>query len=320
MQCFPQDSTCDRAGLTLPVVEYGRTQGQSITGGFVYRGSRYPSLRGFYLYADFGSGNLWALQPAGSGWDNRLLLNTRLSVSTFGEDASGELYLASYGTGEIFAIVASGPSVSAEAVVNAASFAPGISPGSLATVFGKGITSLPGIVQPTAFPLPTSFSGVTVTLNGIRAPILAVASVNGQEQINFQAPYELTGVNTATLVVTANGQTSAGINVPIVEAQPEIFAITRGPANTAVLWATGLGAVTNAPATGQPAPADPLSELTRPVTVTVGGVSASVSFAGLAPNFAGLYQINITLPPGAAAGAPVAISTGAATGKAVALP
>ena len=56
LQCYPQDPACSREGLTMPILEYGRSLGQSVTGGFVYRGSRYPVLRGFYLYGDFGSG------------------------------------------------------------------------------------------------------------------------------------------------------------------------------------------------------------------------------------------------------------------------
>lgn len=306
LQCFPATSACDRAGLTLPILEYARSQGQSITGGYVYRGSRYPALRGFYLYSDFGSGNLWGVQRDGTAWDNRLLLATQRSVSTFGEDTGGELYLASYGTGEIYLIAAGAPVTSANGVVNAASYAPGLSPGSLGTIFGQGITSLPGIINPALFPLRTDVAGTSVTLNNIPAPILAVASVNGQEQINFQVPYELAGAGSATLIVTANGQSSAPVTTPIVNSQPEIFVITRSGQN-ATVWATGLGAVNNAPGTGQ-------------LSVTVGGATAPVSYAGLAPNFAGLYQLNIEVPTGMAAGLPVVISTGGATSKPVALP
>jgi uncharacterized protein (TIGR03437 family) len=322
-QCYPPGSSCDRTGLTLPVAEYTRSQGVSITGGFVYRGSRYPALRGFYLYADFGTGNIWALQRSGTGWDNRLVLASGLNISTFGQDAAGELYVASYGSGEILAIAADSPGappVSVSSVVNSASFAAGVSPGSLATVFGTGITSQTGIVQAQSFPLPADIQGTSVRVNDIDAPILAVANVNGQEQINFQVPYELAGVVTASIVVTNNRVASPPVEVRIVDAQPEAFVITRGPANSAVIWATGLGPVYNAPATGQPAPSAPLAEATRNVSVTVGGVGARVLFAGLVPTLAGLYQINVELPAGATSGAPVTITAGDATSKAVALP
>ncbi len=319
LQCLPASGTCDRTGLTMPILEYTRQLGVSVTGGYVYRGSRYPALRGFYLYGDFGSGNLWAVQPSGSAWDNRLVLASGRTISAFGEDEAGELYLANYDGGEIYLIAAGAPATTANGIVNAASFGSGISPGSLATIFGTGITSLPGIIQSTAFPLPAELAGTSVTINGIRVPLTAVASVNGQEQINFQVPYELTSASRATVVITANGQTSAPVEVPIVNAQPEIFAITRAGTN-ATIWATGLGPTSNTPTTGQPAPRMPLATLVAPLTVTIGGSTAAQSFAGLAPDFAGLYQVNVQLPTNTATGAPVVIATSGASSQPVALP
>ena len=113
--CYPPGSSCDRAGISLPILEYGRQFGQSVTGGYVYRGSNYPALRGFYMYGDFGSGILWAVQPQGSGWDNRLVMASQRQISTFGEDESGELYLADY-RGEIYRITAGPPTASVNAV------------------------------------------------------------------------------------------------------------------------------------------------------------------------------------------------------------
>jgi uncharacterized protein (TIGR03437 family) len=318
LECYPPGSTCDRAGITMPILEYGRTLGQSVTGGFVYRGSRYPALRGFYLYGDFGTGNLWAVQRQGSTWDNRLILATGRQISTFGEDEAGELYLADH-RGDIYLIAAGPPVTSSAAVVNAASFEPGLSPGSLGTVFGRGITAFPGVIQAGLFPIPKDLAGTSLTLNGIAAPVIAVACVDGQEQINFQTPYELAGAANATLVVTANGQAGAPIEVPLTAVQPEIFAVTRS-GMTITIWATGLGPLSNAPATGDRAPVSPLSTLVTPPVVTVGGQTAAVSFAGLAPGFAGLYQVNAALPAGASAGSSVVLSAGGATSKAFILP
>ncbi len=81
--CYPPGSNCDQSGITLPILEYGRQFGQSVTGGYVYRGSSYPALNGFYLYGDFGSGNIWAVQPQGSGWDNRLVLQSQTADFEF---------------------------------------------------------------------------------------------------------------------------------------------------------------------------------------------------------------------------------------------
>jgi uncharacterized protein (TIGR03437 family) len=102
-------------------------------------------------------------------------------------------------------------------------------------------------------------------------------------------------------------------------AQPEFFAITRS-GNTATLWMTGLGPVTNAPATGAPARSNPLSTVSGSIVVTIDGITAPVSFAGLAPGFAGLYQVNVTVPASVSTGAPVSVVMGAGMSKPMALP
>jgi glucose/arabinose dehydrogenase len=94
----------DLTGLALPVIEYNHTQGQSVTGGMVYRGLLEPNLQGVYLYGDFISGRIWGLRPNSSGWENTLLLDTSYGISTFGEDQSGNLYLADYFNGGIYSI------------------------------------------------------------------------------------------------------------------------------------------------------------------------------------------------------------------------
>jgi hypothetical protein len=164
-------------------------------------------------------------------------------------------------------------------------------PGSLATIFGKGLTSFNQIVRASAFPLPTELAGTTVALNGIRAPILATANINGQEQINIQVPFELAGASQASLTVTANGQQSAPVDVPLSPAQPEIFAVTRS-ADAITIWATGLGPVSDAPDTGHPASASPFATTVGQTQVSIGGTDVPVLYSGLAPGFAGLYQVN----------------------------
>jgi glucose/arabinose dehydrogenase len=96
----------DRDELVWPVAEYGHDMGQSITGGYVYRGAAIPALRGHYLYADFVSGHVWAMQ--GPNGEPRLLegADGRVeSISSFGEDARGELYVTSL-DGAVYRIVA----------------------------------------------------------------------------------------------------------------------------------------------------------------------------------------------------------------------
>ena len=83
----------------LPVFEYDHSQGSSITGGYVYRGSALPSLRGNYLYADFVSGKVWALNPGRNDELTNTLLGTVRSPTSFGETADGEVYVVTYNSG-----------------------------------------------------------------------------------------------------------------------------------------------------------------------------------------------------------------------------
>jgi glucose/arabinose dehydrogenase len=95
--CYPPNSQgCDKASLQPPIVEYGHDQGCSITGGYVYRGSRLPVLSNAYLYADFCSGRIWALRydyDVGAVIDHVLLADTTLQIPAFGIDEAGEVYI-----------------------------------------------------------------------------------------------------------------------------------------------------------------------------------------------------------------------------------
>jgi glucose/arabinose dehydrogenase len=100
-------SSCDREGLTDPVYTYGRDQGQSVTGGYVYRGSAYPRMQGYFIFGDYASGRIWALGRSDQGsWFAREVLASGLQISSFGEDQQGELYVADLGDGAIYRIVA----------------------------------------------------------------------------------------------------------------------------------------------------------------------------------------------------------------------
>jgi len=65
-----------------------------VTGGYVYRGAAFPSLQGLYIFGDYCSGTIWSLHRDASGmWEQRKLLDSKLGISSFGEDESGELYV-----------------------------------------------------------------------------------------------------------------------------------------------------------------------------------------------------------------------------------
>lgn len=90
-------SVPDSVQFIDPIYEYDHSVGQSITGGFVYRGSQFPELIGKYIYADYVQGQIWALQYLGEKRvQNQLVLDSHLNISSFGIDQQGELYLCSF--------------------------------------------------------------------------------------------------------------------------------------------------------------------------------------------------------------------------------
>jgi len=95
--CYDPSIGCSTSGLTMPVFDYGRAEGNSVTGGYVYRGPGMPELTGKYVYGDFGSGRVWALTIDGVPAPvNQLLIDTPLAIASFGTDAAGELYVVEY--------------------------------------------------------------------------------------------------------------------------------------------------------------------------------------------------------------------------------
>ncbi|HEX8187380.1 MAG TPA: PQQ-dependent sugar dehydrogenase [Pyrinomonadaceae bacterium] len=109
--CF-NPNPCNPAGLTPPVVEYNHSAGDcSVTGGYVYRGAAYPRMQGLYFYGDFCSGRIWSLKRVSGNWQSTLLLDTAIQISAFGEDEAGNLYVASYGGGDIYPLVDNGPAL-----------------------------------------------------------------------------------------------------------------------------------------------------------------------------------------------------------------
>ncbi len=103
--CFDPPSGCDRSGLEEPIVSYDHNSGwgRSITGGYRYRGADLPDLEGNYLFADYLSRLVFRVVPAADGsWQTSVLLEAGFSVSSFGEDEAGELYLADHRGGAIF--------------------------------------------------------------------------------------------------------------------------------------------------------------------------------------------------------------------------
>jgi len=97
--CFNPPTNCGNPSFTPPILEYTHAGGAcSITGGYRYRGARYPRMSGIYFYGDYCSGAiLGATQQSNGSWTSQTLLSTRLAITSFGEDQNGELYVADLG-------------------------------------------------------------------------------------------------------------------------------------------------------------------------------------------------------------------------------
>jgi len=95
--CFREG--CSTLGLELPIAGYGRDEGISVTGGYVYRGEAVPELQGKYIFGDFGSGTIWTLTDRSGKWDRAVLVKKAIAISSFGEDERRNLYVVDFAGG-----------------------------------------------------------------------------------------------------------------------------------------------------------------------------------------------------------------------------
>lgn len=109
--CYPSGNPCDLPGLVKPILDYGRDLGASVTGGYVYRGTKVPELAGAYIYGDFVSGRIWTLRYDGTNpATNTQLFDTNLNIASFGLDKNNELYICAF-DGRIYRFVSTASSV-----------------------------------------------------------------------------------------------------------------------------------------------------------------------------------------------------------------
>jgi uncharacterized protein (TIGR03437 family) len=208
------------------------------------------------------------------------------------------------------------PITTASEVVNAASLggAGTIAPGEVISIFGVGLGPLPGISAPTGA-IPTTLAGSSVLINGVAAPIFYASAY----RVDAQVPFGLTPGGTATVQVNSSSGSGGVLTLNTVDAVPGVYttgfgglgavnAINQdGSVNSVLhpaakgsyltLYANGLGAVNPALVAGAIPPGNPLSFAAGSVTASIGGLPATVQFAGAAPGYPGLYQINLVVPP-----------------------
>jgi uncharacterized protein (TIGR03437 family) len=240
---------------------------------------------------------------------------------------------------QINVAAATGPILGFGGAVDNAAYMTGLAAGSIGAVFGTQLTNSAS-ANAAGFPLPTSLTGVQLLVNGSPVPLFYA----GPGQINFQVPY---GLSSGQILVqeTLNGQASNRISATVNSIAPRLFVIGQNtptgapfgavfnsdstlalPANLVAgshpahlgdvltFYVLGLGPTSPSVATGTPAPTLPLAVTTTPVQVIYGGqglgtITTNAIFSGLAPSFAGLYQIDALLPQGAPTGnVPVSIT------------
>jgi uncharacterized protein (TIGR03437 family) len=209
--------------------------------------------------------------------------------------------------------------------VDAATFEPGkpVAPGSYISIFGSALSASADSTPSARLPLAldsvlVSFDVPSANLS-VPGHLIYVSPV----QVNLQVPWELEGQTSAQVKVTISspngGYAYGNVYTLALTAYAPAFFGQPAPAQrgeTISLYANGLGLVTNQPASGDPATAIPLAKTTSAATVTIGEASAPVSFSGLAPGYAGLYQINATVPTSLSPGTyPITITIGNQTSK-----
>ncbi len=239
-----------------------------------------------------------------------------------------------------YTISATTPIVAAGGVVHAATFLPGpVSTGQLVSIFGTNLANGAASATAVGNQLPTSLGATSVTIGGVACPLIYVSPT----QINAQVPYEVTGP-TAQVVVTLGAVSSQPAVVSVDATSAGMFSVDGtgqgvatilknsnftliSAANAALrgetvdIFCTGLGQVQGGGVTGMLAQA--AAAATATVGVNFGTTAATVSYAGLAVGFAGLYQINAVVPSSVAGSGgvvPVTVRIGAASSPALNMP
>ena len=249
-----------------------------------------------------------------ANFDNQLALGTwSLAVENNGSDV-----LSGYVRG--FTITITGtpattmPITGPNAVFNAAGLQSAVvAPGEVIDIEGVNLGPSPAVFAPSG-DLPTTLGGVQVTFDGTPAALSYVSPY----VLNAQVPFSVRAGGQTKMVISYQGNSSNSVTLDVAATVPGVYTQSANGTGTATavnqdgtmnslsnpatrgqfitVYASGLGTLNPALSTGQTPPSSPLSSTTSVATALVGGVGASVSFAGAAPGFPGLYQINLQIP------------------------
>lgn len=262
-----------------------------------------------------------------------VILGAKTGTPAINITAAGQTYQGG-------AYIYSQPTISASGVLNDATFGSTISPGSYVAIFGTNLLDVGNLSNYALYnnlnyesanstnspvdgslPLVIDYTSVSFDVPSAGISVPGYISFVSPTQVNVWVPWELQGQSSVQMKVNVDeGLWGNVVTVPLSSASPGFFlsgntAIAQdtsanlitssNPAvrgQTIVIYCNGLGAVTNQPASGQPAPSNPLAQTTTLPVVTIGGQQAQVTFSGLTPGFVGLYQVNVVVPAGIGTG------------------
>ncbi|MBK9927896.1 MAG: PQQ-dependent sugar dehydrogenase [Anaerolineales bacterium] len=223
--CYNPSSGCDQTGKILPVAEYDHTLGCSVTGGYVYRGSNFPSLKGYYLYGDFCSGRIFSTyNNLPTGWTTPVqLADTAFNITTFGEDQQGELYLADYATGKIYKIKYADPSISGNVGVGGVtlSYTDGVAKSVTSKGDGSYTITVPSGWSGTVTPTSTchTFAPQNLSYSNLGA------NTSGQ---NYTSTFN-TSIGCSNINVTIGGNTQGNYGIGTGQRLTDRYGINGGP-------------------------------------------------------------------------------------------
>jgi uncharacterized protein (TIGR03437 family) len=221
-----------------------------------------------------------------------------------------------------FATLGRAPVAAPAGFVNGGSFRPGWTPGGLGVIFGSALMEgITGLVAADRAPFPTDLRGVSVTVEGIAAPVIAIANVGGREQINVQVPFQVPAPGGATVVITNNGSRATVTGVAMLPVMPGIFesgeprlaaalhadfspVTNANPARKGeiiLVFLTGMGVTTPPVGTNVLGPVPPATTARQPV-VGINGEGVEVLGSFYAPGLITAYQINFRIPLNARSG------------------